>query len=235
VQFAGLQARNIASGSKPRQADDYTLSSDDVIPPSHQHADCAAGDSKMQPLQFKTATMRGRNSWTISRSSGPLFFFVQLGGQSLYPQRRGDQRTALEDRAASPASTACPRRRRHPQGHRPATTSPSASTSRIRCRRLRRMLPPGVELTAPVDTLALRPRERRGTATTLFLSKSLTASSGYFRSSVRGHHGQHLLSSPPPLVGTCFVLKLRHGRRSAAAFHHHLMTSLAASLSSASW
>src|SRR5256714_8012061 len=228
VQFAGLQARNIRIWVDRDKLSSYNLSADDVKNAiQQQHAELPAGYIKSNRVEFNLRTMGEAYSLEEFRK----LLLAQRNGQQIYLGDVATVEDGLEDRRSLARFNRMPA---VAVGVRKAIGGNLVAVCenvKKDLPRLRRMLPPGVEMNVPVDYSLFVRENVNELKLMLFLGIVLTAVVCFLFLGSIGTTLNICLSIPTSLIGTFFVLNYGVKLFGMAPFTINLMTLFGLSLS----
>jgi multidrug efflux pump subunit AcrB len=228
VQFGGLQARNVRIWIDRDKLTSYNLAADDVKAAiQKQHAELPAGYIKSNLVEFNLRTMGEAYSIEEFRK----LVVAQRGGQQILLEDVATVEDGLEDRRSFARYNRMPA---VAVGVRKAIGGNLVAVCenvKNELPRLKKMLPPGVELHVPVDYSLFVRENVEELKLTLFLGIVLTAGVCFLFLGSIGTTINICLSIPTSLIGTFFVLNYGVKLFGMAPFTINLMTLLGLSLS----
>ena len=228
VQFAGLQARSIRIWVDRDKLRSFNLAADDIKQAiSRQHAELPAGYIQSKMVEFNLRTMG--EAYSIDEFKKLLV--TQRNGQQILLEDLAVIEDGLEDRRSLARFNRLPA---IAVGIRKAIGGNLVALCENIKRevpRLKKMLPPGVELHIPVDTSLFVRENIEELKLTLILGVGLTAFVCFLFLGSIGTTLNICLSIPTSLIGTFFVVNYGIKLIGWPPFTINLMTLLGLSLS----
>jgi HAE1 family hydrophobic/amphiphilic exporter-1 len=228
VQFGGLQARNIRIWVNAQRLTGYNISADELLQAvQRQHAELPAGYIQSSYVEFNLRTMG--EAYSVKEFDKLLV--AQRNGHQIYLHDVGVVEDGQEDRRSLARYNRLPAVAvgiRKPVGGNLVTACENVKKE---LPRLRKGLPPGVELNVPVDYSLFVRENVQELKLTLFLGIVLTAVVCFLFLGSVGTTLNICLSIPTSLVGTFFVLNYGMRLFGVQPFTINLMTLLGLSLS----
>ncbi|MSR30780.1 MAG: efflux RND transporter permease subunit [Gemmataceae bacterium] len=228
VQFAGLQARSIRIWVDRDKLQSFNLAADDVKQAiQRQHAELPAGYIQSKMVEFNLRTMGEAYSVEEMRK----LVVAQRGGQQILLEDLAVVENGLEDRRSLARFNRLPA---IAVGVRKAIGGNLVAVCdnvKRELPRLRKMLPPGVELHIPVDSSLFVRENIEELKLTLILGVAFTAIVCYLFLGSLGTTLNICLSIPTSLIGTFFILYYGVRFFGLPPFTLNLMTLLGLSLS----
>jgi multidrug efflux pump subunit AcrB len=228
VQFGGLHARNIRIWLDRDKLTGFNLSADDVVQAiQRQHAELPAGYIQSHLTESNLRTMG--EAYSVDDFNKLLV--AQRNGQQIYLSDVAVVEDGLEDRRSLARFNRLPT---VAVGIRKAVGGNLVAVCenvKDKLPRLRKMLPPGVELDVAVDYSLFVRENVEELKLTLFLGIVFTAVVCFLFLGSVGTTLNICLSIPTSLIGTFFVLKYGMALFGVQPFTINLMTLLGLSLS----
>jgi HAE1 family hydrophobic/amphiphilic exporter-1 len=228
VQFGGLQARNIRIWVNAQRLTGYNISADELLQAvQRQHAELPAGYIQSSYVEFNLRTMG--EAYSVSEFDKLLV--AQRNGHQIYLRDVGVVEDGQEDRRSLARYNRLPAVAvgvRKPVG---GNLVSACENVKKELPRLRKSLPPGVELNVPVDYSLFVRENVQELKLTLFLGIVLTAVVCFLFLGSVGTTLNICLSIPTSLIGTFFVLNYGMRLFGLQPFTINLMTLLGLSLS----
>src|SRR5262245_8695124 len=228
TQFAGLQARNIRIWIDRDKLTSFNLAADDVLNVmKQQHSELPAGYIKSDKVEFNLRTMGEAYSLdefkrlVVAERAGQQ---ITLGDVAVIEDGLEDQRSLARYNRMPAVAVGV---RKSIGGNLVAV----CENVKKELPRLRRMLPPGVQLDVPVDYSLFVRENVDELRLTLFLGIVLTAIVCFLFLGSIGTTLNICLSIPTSLIGTFFVINYGVKMIGLPPFTINLMTLLGLSLS----